>query len=102
MSVLEDVLLELWRQGFRRVAVLNWHMENTDFTYEAAPLAIEHARLDDAQAMVHDDPAGAPRSNDGGALPWRVSGPGRRTRRDLCDLADAPSAAGAGFDGSRG
>jgi creatinine amidohydrolase len=60
MSVLEDVLSELLRQGFRRIAVFSWHMENSNFTYEAAALAIEHARLDDARVMVHDDPAGAP------------------------------------------
>jgi creatinine amidohydrolase len=60
MSVLEDVLSELLRQGFRRIAVLNWHMENTNFTYEAAALAVERVRLDDARVMVHDDPAGTP------------------------------------------
>ncbi len=60
MSVLEDVLSELLRQGFRRIAVLNWHYENTNFTYEAAAIAIERARFDDARVMVHDDPGGAP------------------------------------------
>jgi creatinine amidohydrolase len=60
MSLLEDVLSELLRQGFRRIAVLNWHYENTNFTYEAAAVALERARLDEACVMVHDNPGGAP------------------------------------------
>jgi creatinine amidohydrolase len=44
MSALEDVLLGLLRHGFRSIAVLSWHMENTNFTYEAGALAVENAR----------------------------------------------------------
>lgn len=39
MSVVEDVLSALIRTGFRRLMVLNWHMENANFVYEAAYLA---------------------------------------------------------------
>lgn len=34
-----DILSEFIRHGFRRICVLNWHMENTNFLYEAAFLA---------------------------------------------------------------
>lgn len=60
MSVLEDVLFELLRHGFRRIAVFSWHMENTNFTYEAAALAVERGHFEDARVMVHDNPAGTP------------------------------------------
>jgi creatinine amidohydrolase len=43
MSVVEDVLTELIRHGFRRLVILNWHYENTNFLYEAAWLARERA-----------------------------------------------------------
>lgn len=56
MSVLEDVVFDLLRQGFRRIALLNWHFENSHFTYEAATLAVERAGADDALVMVHDTP----------------------------------------------
>lgn len=42
MALVEDVVRELVRQGFRRIVVLNWHMENQNFVYEAAYLALEH------------------------------------------------------------
>src|SRR5215213_6569194 len=42
MALVEDVVRELIRQGFGRIVVLNWHMENQNFVYEAAYLALEH------------------------------------------------------------
>jgi creatinine amidohydrolase len=41
MSLVEDVLAELIRHGFRRLVLLNWHFENSNFLYEAAWLANE-------------------------------------------------------------
>lgn len=53
MSVVEDVLTELIRHGFRRLVILNWHYENTNFLYEAAWLARERAATaDGADARI--------------------------------------------------
>jgi creatinine amidohydrolase len=41
MSVLEDVLSELKRTGFRNIALYNWHFENAGFIYEPAYLVSE-------------------------------------------------------------
>jgi creatinine amidohydrolase len=41
MSVLEDVLSELRRTGFRNIALYNWHYENAGFVYEPAYLVSE-------------------------------------------------------------
>ena len=41
MSVLEDVLSELKRGGFRNIVLYNWHYENTGFVYEPAFLVSE-------------------------------------------------------------
>jgi creatinine amidohydrolase len=41
MSVLEDVLSELKRSGFRNIALYNWHFENAGFIYEPAYLVSE-------------------------------------------------------------
>ena len=42
MSVLEDVLSELKRGGFRNIVLYNWHYENAGFIYEPAFLVSEH------------------------------------------------------------
>jgi creatinine amidohydrolase len=52
MALVEDVLGELIRSGFRRLVLLNWHFENANFVYEAAWLAHERARAADARIMV--------------------------------------------------
>jgi len=41
MALVEDVLRELVRQGFKKIVVLNWHMENQNFVYESAFLTLE-------------------------------------------------------------
>src|SRR6185437_9348815 len=41
MSVLEDVLSELKRSGFRNIMLYNWHFENSNFVYEPAFLVSE-------------------------------------------------------------
>jgi creatinine amidohydrolase len=42
MSLITDVLKEFLRHGFRRLVLLNWHYENSNFVYEAAFEAMEH------------------------------------------------------------
>lgn len=56
MSLVEDVLGELIRQGFERLAVVNWHFENQNFVYEAAYLAIERHRNTSAHILVAEHP----------------------------------------------
>ena len=41
MAVVEDVLSELCRAGFRNIVVYNWHFENSGFVYEPAALVSE-------------------------------------------------------------
>ncbi|MFQ6326891.1 creatininase [Nocardia sp. CWNU-33] len=41
MSIIEDVLSELKRCGFRNIVLYNWHLENSGFVYEPAYLASE-------------------------------------------------------------
>ncbi len=41
MSVIEDVLSELKRGGFRHIVLYNWHFENANFIYEPAFLVSE-------------------------------------------------------------
>lgn len=40
ISLVQEVLSELIRHGFRRLLVYVWHMENQNFAYEAAYLAV--------------------------------------------------------------
>jgi creatinine amidohydrolase len=55
MALVEDVLSQLMRHGFRRIVVLNWHYENQNFVYEAAWLAKERDRAD-SRVMVCELP----------------------------------------------
>lgn len=43
ISVIEDILGEWIRHGFKRIVLLNWHFENQNFIYEAAYLAMERS-----------------------------------------------------------
>jgi creatinine amidohydrolase len=56
MAVVEDVLREFVRQGFRRIVVLNWHFENAHFVYEATYLALEPHAETPAVAVVMEAP----------------------------------------------
>jgi creatinine amidohydrolase len=56
MALVEDVLRELIRQGFKRIVILNWHMENQNFVYEAAYLALERYRDSSARILVAELP----------------------------------------------
>ncbi|RDH76271.1 creatininase [Mycolicibacterium moriokaense] len=53
MSVLEDVLSEIKRCGFRNIVLYNWHFENTNFVYEPAFLVSE--RNPDLKIVVIED-----------------------------------------------
>lgn len=56
IMTVEDVLRELLRHGFRRLAILNWHFENQNFLYESAWLALDEGRRADARIMVVEQP----------------------------------------------
>jgi creatinine amidohydrolase len=50
-----DVVTEFLRHGFRRICLLNWHTENTNFLYEAAYVAMQHAP-DGVKCLVIESP----------------------------------------------
>jgi creatinine amidohydrolase len=54
MAVLEDVLSELVRGGFRRILIYNWHFENAGFVYEPAFLVSE--RSPDTRIVIVEEP----------------------------------------------
>lgn len=56
IDVTRDVVGEYLRHGFRRVLIVNWHMESSSFLYEGADLAVREAGL---RAGVPGAPAGA-------------------------------------------
>lgn len=41
ISLIEDVICEFIRHGFKKIVLLNWHFENQNFIYEAAYSALE-------------------------------------------------------------
>ena len=40
ISIVRDLICEFIRSGFKKITVLNHHMENTNFTYEGIDLAM--------------------------------------------------------------
>jgi creatinine amidohydrolase len=52
MQHLEDVILAFAKSGFRKIVLLNWHYENSNFVYEAAYVARERAAAPDLRIMV--------------------------------------------------
>ena len=52
MALVEEVLIGLAASGFRRLVILNWHYENSNFVYEAAWLARERGASADPRIMV--------------------------------------------------
>lgn len=52
MSLVEDIVAGLARSGLRRIVLLNWHFENSNFIYEAAWCAHARAGADAPQVMV--------------------------------------------------
>jgi len=55
IALVRDVVGELIRQGFRKIVLLTWHMENTGFTYEGADLAMRAAGDTDARVLSIDN-----------------------------------------------
>jgi creatinine amidohydrolase len=43
MALVEDIVSEFIRHGFKKIVLLNWHFENQNFLYEAAYTALERA-----------------------------------------------------------
>jgi creatinine amidohydrolase len=41
IAVIRDIVSEFVRQGFKKISLLTWHMENMGFTYEGADLALQ-------------------------------------------------------------
>ena len=56
MALIEDVLRELIRHGFRRLVVLNWHFENQNFVYEAAFSAREPHAEEGSRIVILESP----------------------------------------------
>ncbi|MDA8068379.1 MAG: creatininase [Actinomycetota bacterium] len=52
IALVEDVLAALAQSGFRRLVVLNWHFENSNFVYEAAWCANERLAAQGLRIMV--------------------------------------------------
>ena len=52
----EDILREFLRQGFKKIVIFNWHMENSNFLYEAAYRATERGTRSDVKVVVMETP----------------------------------------------
>ncbi len=52
----EDVIREFIRSGFKKIVLLNWHMENSNFIYEAAYLNSDLAKEMGVKIMVNEAP----------------------------------------------
>jgi creatinine amidohydrolase len=67
IRVVRDVVSELGRHGFRRLVVLNWHMENINFVWEGISQAQATGRLQGATVMSIDGLTGSIAQED---LSW--------------------------------
>lgn len=56
INELEDILREFMRHGFRKIVLFNWHMENSNFMYEAAWLASDKGTNKDVKILVMETP----------------------------------------------
>ncbi|HWI75341.1 MAG TPA: creatininase [Baekduia sp.] len=52
IAVVRDVVGELARSGFTRIAIVNWHGENVNLLYEGVELAREAGLLGDARVQL--------------------------------------------------
>lgn len=52
MQHLQDVIVAFAKTGFRKLVLMNWHYENSNFVYEAAYVARERANAPDLRIMV--------------------------------------------------
>ena len=92
ISLVRDVTAEFFRSGFRRVAYLNAHYENSSLVYEALTEAIE-PRLGTCKAILvnwwEQIPGRGHRADLRRGLP-RLGGRARRRGGDLADGGTAP------------
>jgi creatinine amidohydrolase len=56
IALVHDVVSELLRSGFRKLTVMNWHMENVNFVYEGVDLAMREGRDSGARVISMDSP----------------------------------------------
>jgi creatinine amidohydrolase len=54
IAVTRDIVGEFIRQGFRKITILTWHMENIGFTYEGADVAMRDAGNTEARVLSID------------------------------------------------
>ncbi len=52
MALVEDILKELVRSGFKKIILLNWHVENQNFIYESAFLVTEQLKEKDSDVRI--------------------------------------------------
>ena len=58
IALVTDVLREFIRSGFRKIVILNWHLENSGFIYEASFLVCEEMqeKFPDLKILVFESP----------------------------------------------
>jgi creatinine amidohydrolase len=56
INQVEDIIREFKRSGFKKIILLNWHMENSNFIYEAAYQATKGLSKEDVKVMVIEAP----------------------------------------------
>lgn len=67
ISLVEDIMLQLIKQGWRRIVVLDWHLENVPFVYEGIDEALQKAgAIEGLKIIKIDDPNSLGVSNEQG------------------------------------
>ena len=56
IHVVYDILTQLIKQGFKKIVLFNWHMENSNFLYEAAYRASAKGERRDIKIIVMETP----------------------------------------------
>lgn len=57
-AMIIDIVKELIRTGFRKIVLFNWHMENSNFIYDAAYTVLEDTKSDhpDLRLLIFESP----------------------------------------------
>ncbi len=58
ISMVADIIQEFIRQGWRRLLVLDWHLENVPFVHEGVEEALRQCQVDDVKVVKVDNPNG--------------------------------------------